>query len=61
VLTGGYTTTQYGASRIPKSQTIQIEFSDRIRLYDENLKKMVIKTLAHVFFEDLNEPNYLMR
>jgi len=53
VLTGGYITTQYGASRISKSQTIQIELSDRIRLYNEDLKELVIKTLADIFFEDL--------
>ncbi len=61
VLTGGHTTTNYGASRISKSQTIQIEFSDRIRLYDEKLKETVIKSLAHILFEDEHEPNYLMR
>lgn len=61
VLTGGYITTQYGASQIPKSQTIQIEFSDQIRLYDENLKNKVVKTLAHVLFEDLNQINCSMR
>ncbi|MFX0040296.1 MAG: hypothetical protein ACFFCY_00815 [Promethearchaeota archaeon] len=61
VLTGGYITTQYGASRIPKSRTIQIEFSDRLRLHDENLKQKVIKALAAIFFEDISSPNYLMR
>lgn len=53
VLTGGYIITQYGASRIPKSQAIQIELSDRIRLYDKDLKERVIKTFTDVFFEHL--------
>ena len=61
VLTGGYITAKYGASRIPKSRTIQIEFSDRLRLYDENLKHKVIKALALIFFEDINGLNYLLR
>ncbi|MFW9881876.1 MAG: hypothetical protein ACFFG0_53110, partial [Candidatus Thorarchaeota archaeon] len=53
VLTGGYITTQYGASRISKSQAIQIELSDRIRLDDNDLKELVIKTLIEVFLEEL--------
>jgi hypothetical protein len=61
VLTGGYITTQYGASRFLRSQTIQIEFSDRVRLYDKDLKESVIKTLASILFEDLNETNLTMR
>ncbi|MFX1379257.1 MAG: hypothetical protein ACFFA4_09180 [Promethearchaeota archaeon] len=54
ILTGGYITAHYGASRIPKSQTIQIEFSDRLRLYDENLKEIVINALANILFEEMN-------
>lgn len=61
VLTGGYITTQYGASRFLQSQTIQIEFSDRVRLYDKNLKERVINTLAHILFEDWHESNPLTR
>lgn len=53
VLTGGYITTKYGASRIPNSRAIQIEFSDRIRITDKNLRENVIKALANVFFNDL--------
>jgi hypothetical protein len=55
VLTGGYITTKFGASRIPNSRAIQIEFSDRIRKYDKNLNNKVIKALADIFFEDLIE------
>lgn len=52
VLTGGYITTKYGASHIKNSQTIQIEFSDKIRLYDENLKDLVLKSLAQLLYEE---------
>ena len=61
VLTGGYITTQYGASRFLKSQTIQIEFSDRVRLFDKSLRKKVIKTLARLLFEELLVSNPLMK
>ncbi|NVM36230.1 MAG: N-formylglutamate amidohydrolase [Candidatus Lokiarchaeota archaeon] len=53
VLTGGYITRTYGASHIPKSQTIQIEISDRIRIDDKELREIVIKILVDVLFEDL--------
>jgi len=52
VLTGGYITLKYGASHIKNSQTIQIEFSDKIRLYDENLRDIVLKSLAQLFYEE---------
>jgi N-formylglutamate amidohydrolase len=52
-LAGGYITKQYGASSIPKSQAMQIEFSDRIRIFDTHLREIVIKTLGEIFFEDL--------
>ncbi|MFX1258298.1 MAG: hypothetical protein ACFFAN_10585, partial [Promethearchaeota archaeon] len=42
VLIGGYTIQQYGAVQIPNSQAIQIEFSDRVRLYDKELKEKVL-------------------
>jgi len=48
VLTGGYIVQQYGASNISKSQSIQIEFSDRIRLYDTDLKQKVLEHLARI-------------
>lgn len=53
VLTGGYITTKYGASRIPNSRAIQIEFSDRIRITSRFLKEKVLKALADIFFDDL--------
>ncbi|MFW9900457.1 MAG: hypothetical protein ACFFDY_04120 [Candidatus Thorarchaeota archaeon] len=53
VLKGGYITRMYGASHIPKNQTIQIEISDRIRIDDEVLKEEVINLLVDVFFEEL--------
>ncbi|MFW9821222.1 MAG: hypothetical protein ACFFE5_16585 [Candidatus Thorarchaeota archaeon] len=61
VLAGGYITTKYGASRFLRSQTIQIEFSDRIRLFDKILKKNVIKALGHILFEDLHESSSLKK
>lgn len=53
VLMGGFTTQKYGASNIPKSQTIQIEFSDRVRIYDKKLREIVLKAIIDIFFEDL--------
>ncbi len=55
VLTGGYITQTYGTFNIPKSQTIQIEISDRIRIYDEELKDRVINLLVDILFEDLKD------
>jgi N-formylglutamate amidohydrolase len=52
VLTGGYITKKYGASQIPKSQAIQIELSDRIRLKDRGLREIVLDALAQILFED---------
>ncbi|MFX1235633.1 MAG: N-formylglutamate amidohydrolase [Promethearchaeota archaeon] len=49
-LTGGYITQKYGASKIKNSQAIQIEFSDRVRLYNENLRKIITFTLANLLF-----------
>ena len=53
VLKGGYITRTYGAFYIPKSQTIQIEISDRIRIHDKELKEKAIKLFVDIFFEDL--------
>ncbi|MHA2282815.1 MAG: hypothetical protein ACXAC5_18395 [Promethearchaeota archaeon] len=55
VLTGGYITKEYGASQIPKSQAIQIEFSNRIRIYDHELREKVLNTLAIVLVKKLPE------
>ena len=52
VLTGGFITQKYGASQIPNSQAIQIEFSDTIRYKDSELKKKVIKVIAEILFEN---------
>ncbi len=52
VLTGGYIVQKYGASRIKDSQAIQIEFSDTIRLYDEELREKALNSLAHLLFEE---------
>jgi len=53
VLSGGYITTQYGASNILKSQAIQIEFSDKIRIYNTELKQRVLTILTDVIFEEI--------
>ena len=53
VLTGGYITRTYGASHIPRSKTIQIEISDRIRIHDKKLREIATKILTDIFFEDL--------
>lgn len=55
VLTGGFTILKYGASHIPNSQAIQIEFSDRIRYRDKNLKRTVVSSLAEVLFDEIIE------
>ncbi len=53
VLTGGFTVLRYGASQIPNSQAIQIEFSDRIRYIDEDLKKRTVQSLAELLYDEL--------
>ena len=53
VLSGGYITRKYGASHVPKSQTIQIEFSDRIRIDDKELRESVIRVITDILFKDL--------
>lgn len=55
VLTGGYITQTYGASHIPKSQTIQIEISDRIRIHNIELRKIATKILVDILFENLKD------
>ena len=58
VLTGGYIIQKYGASRIKNSQAIQIEFSDTIRLHDDQLREKTLKSLAQLFFEENVITNY---
>ncbi len=55
VLTGGYITKLYGASQIPKSQAMQIEFSDRIRIQDLELRELVLNALADILVKNLHE------
>ncbi len=52
VLKGGYIVQNYGASRIEDSQAIQLEFSDTVRLYDEELREKALNSLAHLLFEE---------
>lgn len=51
VLTGGYITRKYGASMIPNSQTMQIEFSDKIRVHDPVFRSEVISSLALILHD----------
>ncbi len=55
VLTGGYITKEYGASQIPNSKAIQIEFSDRIRIQDLELRDLVLNTLTDILVKNLHE------
>ncbi|MFW9950899.1 MAG: hypothetical protein ACFFKA_12340 [Candidatus Thorarchaeota archaeon] len=52
VLTGGYITTKYGASSISRSQSMQIEFSDRVRIFDNFLRKIVLSRLVQILYDD---------
>jgi len=52
VLQGGYIIQQYGAAKIARSQALQIEFSDRIRIHDEALKALIISILAELLFHE---------
>ncbi len=58
VLKGGLITKKYGASQIPRSQAMQIEFSDKIRLYDKDLRNEVLKALAEAFSDYLGVSSY---
>ncbi|MBD3256532.1 MAG: hypothetical protein GF383_15660 [Candidatus Lokiarchaeota archaeon] len=54
VLTGGYITQKYGASNIEGSQSLQIEFSDQIRIYNKSLKRLILKELALVLVDQIS-------
>ncbi len=53
VLKGGFITQKYGANNITKSQSIQIEFSDRIRIHDKELRIKTLKCLAELLFNEI--------
>ncbi len=55
VLTGGYITQTYGSSKISKSKTMQIEFSNRVRILDKKLRKIVIQTLAEIIVDEYKQ------
>ena len=55
VLTGGYITQKYGTSEIEKSQAIQIELSDRIRIYDKELRNRVLESLAEILLSHISK------
>ncbi len=52
ILTGGFIIKNYGASKIANSQAIQIEFSDRVRIFDETLRNKVVSTLAELLVDE---------
>ncbi|MBY9004161.1 MAG: N-formylglutamate amidohydrolase [Candidatus Lokiarchaeota archaeon] len=55
VLTGGYITKKYGATNIKNSQSIQIEFSDKIRIHDKELRNKVLYNLAEIIIHELEK------
>jgi hypothetical protein len=55
VLMGGYITQKYGASELEKSQAIQVELSDRIRIYDKELRNQVLGSLVEVLLSHISK------
>ncbi|MBY8982456.1 MAG: hypothetical protein KGD57_05885 [Candidatus Lokiarchaeota archaeon] len=55
VLIGGYITKKYGATNIKNSQSIQIEFSDKIRIHDKELRTRVLFNLAEIIIHELEK------
>ncbi len=53
VLKGGYITKHYGASQIKHSKAIQIEFSERIRIWDKHMRNQVINALTEVLYKEI--------
>ncbi|MFX0026423.1 MAG: hypothetical protein ACFE8M_08395, partial [Candidatus Hermodarchaeota archaeon] len=51
-LTGGFIIKNYGASKIANSQAIQIEISDRVRIFDKTLRDKVVSTLAELLVDE---------
>lgn len=52
VLTGGFTTKNYGHQRFIGSEAIQIEFSERIRIEDKKLRNRVINSLTGFILDE---------
>jgi len=52
VLKGGFITKKYGAQNITKSQSIQIEFSDRIRILNMHLQNKVLEMISKVLIDN---------
>ena len=55
VLMGGFITQKYGASEILGSRTMQVEFSDRIRIYDKELRNRVLGALAEILLRNISK------
>ncbi len=54
LLSGGFTTQNYGASSMPGNQAVQIEFSDTVRMYDKVLRNRVLDALAEVLSQEFD-------
>jgi len=54
VLTGGYIVHTYGYSNIINSRTMQIEFSEKIRLFNKKLRTLVLENLADILIDEFN-------
>jgi N-formylglutamate amidohydrolase len=52
ILTGGFIINNYGASKIVNSQAIQIEFSDKVRIFDESFRNKVVLALAELLVDE---------
>ncbi|TFG24191.1 MAG: hypothetical protein EU533_02390 [Promethearchaeota archaeon] len=61
VLKGGFITQTYGFNQIKNSQSLQIEFSDRIRVLDRNLRAKVLQILGETLYREINEPIYSVK
>ena len=54
VLKGGFITQTYGFNQIENSQSLQIELSDRIRIYDKILRVKVLQILGEALYREIN-------
>ena len=61
VLKGGFITQTYGVNQIENSQSLQIELSDRVRIYDMNLRAKVLQILGKALYREINEPIYSLK
>ncbi|TXT62658.1 MAG: hypothetical protein BAJALOKI1v1_880007 [Promethearchaeota archaeon] len=55
VLKGGYITQKYGAAEIKNSKSLQVEFSERIRIKNKDMRNKVLKIFIKVLYKELFE------